>query len=255
MNERRDFPLDYDEYAETYAWSRFAVPWVVGPLARYAEALPPGATVLEVGCGTGNYIHALAHVRRDLAYAGFDLSEAMLAEARNRGTNVVFRVGNAEQQFPFPEQSVSLAFAVDVIHHIIDLNRFFAEARRVLEPGGRLLIVTDSEETLRRRSLTRFFPEVLRVELSRYPTIAELDSGAAVGGLIQSGHERTEGRIPLEEEFLKRLEAKCSSAIRLITSDEHDAGMKRLRDAAARGEKWLSCYDVLTYLRPTAATV
>jgi cyclopropane fatty-acyl-phospholipid synthase-like methyltransferase len=48
--------VDYDRFAATYAWSRSTLPWVLTPLARLAAGLPPGAAVLEIGCGTGNYL-------------------------------------------------------------------------------------------------------------------------------------------------------------------------------------------------------
>src|SRR6185295_685870 len=106
------FPTDYDQYAPTYAWARSAVPWIVDPLGRLTDTLPPGATVLEIGCGTGNYIHALAARRPDLTYFGFDLSEPMLREARRRPSPVRFLSGDAAKAFPCGDGSCGLAFAV-----------------------------------------------------------------------------------------------------------------------------------------------
>jgi SAM-dependent methyltransferase len=253
MIERISRPTDYDNYAPTYAATRFAHSWLVGPLREIAARVPIGGAVLEIGCGTGNYIHGLAEHRPELSYFGFDLSEPMLHEARARGGQVIFSSGDAASNFPYPDEQFSLAFAVDVIHHIDDLDRFFAEAERVLVPAGILLIATDSEETLRRRSLTVFFPEILQVELSRYPTIAQLRTAATAAGLLCTREERVEGCIPLDPDYIAKLEAKCASSLRLITPEQHATGMGRVRAAAARGEQWLSCYDVLRYVRPPRA--
>jgi SAM-dependent methyltransferase len=250
-NDRASFPVDYDAYAPTYAWARRAVPWVLQPLVRLAAVLPAKASVLEIGCGTGNYISALSDTRGDLAYCAFDLSEAMLSEARSRGSSVVFLRGDASEVFPFPDQTFAFAFAVDVIHHIDDLSRFFAEAHRVLVPGGRLAIVTDSESTLKRRSLTCFFPEILPIELARYPSVSLLHKQANRAGLQLFSEEEVMGKIALDGEFLARLEAKCSSAMRLMDPEAHAAGMERVRAAGKRGQQWFSYYDVLVYARST----
>jgi SAM-dependent methyltransferase len=178
----------------------------------------------------------------------------MLAEARSQGSQVVFVQGDATRQFPFPDDTFGFAFAVDVIHHIEDLSRFFAEAHRVLKPEGRLAIVTDSENTLRRRSLTTYFPEILPIELARYPSLATLHDRASEVGLRLVSEEEATGIVPLDEDFLGRLEAKCSSAMRLMESTAHAAGMARVRAAAARGEEWISCYDILLYARSATST-
>lgn len=241
------FPTDYDRYAATYAWARSAVPWVVAPLAGLVGGLPSRATVLEIGCGTGNYIHALARGRADVAYMGFDISKPMLREARARPSRAVFVAGDAARAFPCRDDVCGLAFAVDVIHHINGLAPFFPEAARVLMPGGRLLIVTDSEENIRQRSLTTHFPEILPIELQRYPALGLLHQHAADAGLRLQKEEPAFGHVPLTEDFLQRLAAKCSSAMRLLAPDQHAAGMARVRQAQGRGEHWLSCYTVLHY--------
>jgi SAM-dependent methyltransferase len=184
-----------------------------------------------------------------LRYFGFDLSAAMLAEATSRSSNVVFTHGDASQQFPFPDTTFDFAFAVDVIHHIDDVSRFFEEAHRTLVVGGELAIVTDSERTLRRRSLTEFFPEVLAIELARYPSTPSLHAAAVESGLVHVSEDEVTGKVTIDRDFLERLEAKCSSAMRLMEPAAHAAGMERVRAAGEEGRQWVSCYDVLLYAR------
>jgi SAM-dependent methyltransferase len=246
---RVHFATDYDQYAPTYAWARWAVPWVLDPLEKLLGGWPANAAVLEIGCGTGNYIRALADSRSALFFVGLDLSQAMLEEAQKAGSRVSYVLGNAARHLPYRDGTFAVAFAVDVIHHIDDTSRFFTEACRVLAPGGRLTIVTDSAETMARRSLTAFFPELLPIELARYSALPLLHQEAAGAGLELQSHERVSGEVPLSDEFLLRLDAKCSSAMRLISDSEHAAGMARVRAAQARGESWISCYDVIHYRR------
>ncbi len=240
-------PMNYDTYAEHYAYAREAVPWVIAPLLLAARQIPAPATVVEIGCGTGNYILALAETLPELAYQGFDLSAEMLEVARARSTRVAFTQGNADVHFPYPDRGCHLAFAVDVIHHLAALDVFFREASRILTVGGLLLIVTDSDQDLRRRSLTRYFPDVLAVELRRYPGLDVLHDQAAHAGFQVRHVEAAVGTRPLDASFLAQLDAKCSSGMRLIPPEAHMQGMERVRQASARGEEWLSCYTVITY--------
>jgi S-adenosylmethionine-diacylgycerolhomoserine-N-methlytransferase len=241
--------MDYDAYAPLYAQTRSAVPWILAPLARAVRAAPPGATIVEIGCGTGNYVIALAAAVPDRMYKGFDLTPEMLAVARGRSVAVEWRTGDADRAFPCADGSTALAFAVDVVHHLCRLDIFFAEAARILVPGGSLLVVTDSAENMRRRSLTRFFPEILPIELARYPTFAALDAAASRAGLAAVSEEPASGYFPLDEDFIAKLAARCSSAMRLIPPAAHERGMARVRVAAARGESWYSCYTALTWRR------
>jgi SAM-dependent methyltransferase len=156
-------------------------------------------------------------------------------------------LGDAARDLPYRDRTFALAFAVDVIQHIDHLSRFFAEAARVVSANSHLVLVTDSEDTLARRSLTTFFPELLPIELARYPAIGLLHEEAAAAGLQLSSREQVSGEISLTDEFLKRLAAKCSSAMRLIAPSEHALGMARVRAAQARGETWFSCYEVIHY--------
>jgi ubiquinone/menaquinone biosynthesis C-methylase UbiE len=239
--------MDYDEFAPTYAWARHAVPWVVEPLVRAATTLPSGAMVLDIGCGTGNYVRALATARADLVYLAIDLSRPMLRQAAGGRVGALLVAGDCSRALPIRSRRCSLAYAVDVIHHIADPSTFFSEVRRVLQPDGQLLVVTDSEQSFRERSLTHFFPEVLAIELARYPALPALHLCAEAAGLQLVGEERAEGNSPLDDEFVRSLEAKCSSAIRLLAPAEHSAGMARVRSAQERGELWHSCYVVLRY--------
>jgi SAM-dependent methyltransferase len=239
--------LDYDRFAETYAATRSAVPWILEPLLQAARQIDAGATVAEIGCGTGNYIRALAEAVGDREFVGFDVTEEMLALARRFPSVVRFLHGDAEQRFPLDDASCRLAFAVDVVHHLEAFDIFFSEAARSLAAGGRLLIVTDSEENIRTRSLTTFFPEVLEIELARYPAIAVLERRAARAGLRLHRTEFAEGRVALIDDFIAKLDRGCSSGLRLISREAQRAGIARLLKAAKHGDAWHSCYSILYF--------
>jgi ubiquinone/menaquinone biosynthesis C-methylase UbiE len=115
-------------------------------LAELAR-LAAGESVLDVGCGTGTL--ALAAKRRvgdTGAVSGVDASPDMIALATRKATRagaaVTFRLGTAER-LPFPDASFDVVMATLMLHHLpASLRRDFArEALRVLEPGGRILVV------------------------------------------------------------------------------------------------------------------
>jgi SAM-dependent methyltransferase len=245
---------DYDDYAPTYAWARSAVSWVLDPLVAVATTLRPGAVVLELGCGTGNYVRALESTVPALELIGLDVSEPMLRELRNSTTRAALVRADVSQAIPFADHTVSFAFAVDVIHHVANVERFFAECGRALRDDGRLTIVTDTLENLPRRSMPRFFPEVIELEQHRLPSIESVHAAAVAAGLALDREQVVSGAIELTDRFLAQLDAKCASALRLLTPEAHAAGMARVRAAQGRGEQWQSSYDVLHYARPSIST-
>jgi len=241
--------MDYDRYAQTYASTRWAVPWITAVLARRVECLPSEATIVEIGCGTGNYIIALSGTFGQCRWKGFDLSSEMLAIARSRSKCVEFVTGDADARFPYTADEADLAYLVDVIHHLRNFESFFSECARILKPSGVLAIVTDSEANIRSRSLTRFFPEILEIELARYPRIEDLNAAAEKAGFVMHAQEPAEGEIAIDDAFIAKLEQKCSSAMRLIPPEAHETGMARVRAAQKAGEMWYSLYTCVTYRR------
>ena len=134
----------YQEIAPDYARHRRIHPEVLRSLIT-SGPIHADSRVLEIGCGTGNYICALQESVRCRCW-GVDPSEQMLAQVVGRSPSVQFTGGRAED-LRFPDGSFDLLFSVDVVHHIADRQKAFSEAVRVLRPGGRICIVTDSEDT------------------------------------------------------------------------------------------------------------
>ena len=105
-----------------------------------ALALRPGARVLDVGCGSGQWAVALA--RRGGEVTGVDLSPKMIARAERHaaeaGVTVRWQVGEAAG-IPGPDAAHDAVLARVVLQLVPDVPAALAEFRRVLRPGGRLL--------------------------------------------------------------------------------------------------------------------
>ncbi len=117
--------------------AEFFAPW----------ALRPGHRVLDVGCGTGDFLGLLAPLVSPGDAVGIDLSETMIAEARERSAsgptaaNLAFQIGDV-QAMPFERGSFDRVFAAQVLLHVPEPAVALGEMTRVLAGGG-LLAITE----------------------------------------------------------------------------------------------------------------
>ncbi len=100
--------------------------------------LEPDDRFLDLGCGLGAALeHAAATGAR---VAGIDPSPSMVGRASERVPQAEVRLGSAES-IPFEDDAFTAAISVSTYHHWADAETGLMEVRRVLAPGGRLLIV------------------------------------------------------------------------------------------------------------------
>ena len=221
--------VDYNQAASEYAAHRRVHAGVFHELCARA-GLGPGSRVLEVGCGTGNYISALAETFGCAAF-GLDPSIEILAQARSER---VQRLLGAAQALSFTTGAFDLIFSVDVIHHVADKAAFYSGAAQALRPGGLLCTVTDSEDMIRRREiLSGYFPETVEIELARYPRIAQLGAWIDAAGLEALGVDAVEE--PYEIASAKPFRDKAYSSLHLIPNGAWRAGLERLECDLDRG--------------------
>lgn len=107
----------------------------IAPLAP-----PPGARALDVGCGEGFFLAALA-ARFGLEAAGVDLATRAVDIAARRHPGLLWVVANADRGLPFGDGSFDLVLSVDA-------RRNPAECARVLATGGRLVVVVPGPDDL-----------------------------------------------------------------------------------------------------------
>jgi len=138
MGEVEGTVAAYDRGAEAYANKWFCSP-VKDVLHRFASQLPPGARVLDAGCGHGRDSKWLSE--RGIQTVGLDLSEGLLEQARACCPGLTFMKGDM-RSLPFPARSFHGILAMASILHIpkADLQRTLREFRRVLRPGGLLFV-------------------------------------------------------------------------------------------------------------------
>lgn len=133
---------DYDEFAEAYSTDN-EVNLLNGHYERPAmldlAGDVDGRRVLDAGCGSGPLSAAL----RDggATVTGFDLSPAMIELARRRlGEDADLMVADLAEPLPYADAAFDDVVASLVLHYLEDWAQPLAELRRVLKPGGRLIL-------------------------------------------------------------------------------------------------------------------
>ena len=130
----------YDRWAVLYDREANPLIAIEEPVVREAIGDVAGLAVLDLGCGTGR--HSLWLASAGATVTGVDFSEGMLEEARAKpGAEAVrFLAHDLQQPLPFAAASFDLVVSGLILEHLGALDAFFAEARRVLRPGGRAVV-------------------------------------------------------------------------------------------------------------------
>ena len=109
--------------------------------------LRPDLRVLDLGCGEGRFTAEIASAGASVV--GADVAQAAIDRARARSPELEFARVEIDGELPFADGAFDLVWASEVIEHVSDTARWLSEARRVLKPGGVLLVTTPSHGRLR----------------------------------------------------------------------------------------------------------
>ena len=187
------------------------------------EADLGGQRVLDIGCGTGRLVAALAPKS---SVWGIDASAEMLAVARNRVPgNVKLKLARAEDP-PFKDSWFDRVVYWLVIH-LLDRKVAFPAARRLLAPGGRACVVTFDSEYFSDFWLNRCFPRFEAIDRARFPTAAELDRELREAGfsevrlLKHHQHDRID-----RETALAKIAGRHISTFDLLEESEYEQGRR-----------------------------
>jgi SAM-dependent methyltransferase len=111
-------------------------------------AVRAGDRVLDLGSGAGDFAAAAVGAGAKTV-VGAEVADAAVRRARARHPGLDFRLVPIDGPLPFDEGAFDLVWASEVIEHVADTARWLSEVRRVLVPGGRLLLTTPSHGRLR----------------------------------------------------------------------------------------------------------
>jgi ubiquinone/menaquinone biosynthesis C-methylase UbiE len=144
--------------------------------------LKPGQTLLDIGCGTGQLL-AAAHEREPQAVlAGIDPSSSMLAVARRRVSRSTTLLQAPGEAIPLRSGIVDWLVMTSVLHRVRDPLAVRRECRRVLRPGGTLVLTDWCDDFLSMRLQARWSRLTDRAFRHIYSAL-ELQAFLIAGGL------------------------------------------------------------------------
>lgn len=111
---------------------------------NWASSYCPGKDVLEIACGAGQGLGFLVGIARSLS-AG-DITSTLVDRARaHYAGRMPIEIMDA-MQLPVPPGSVDVVILFEAIYYLPSAEKFLAECRRVLRPGGAVLIATANKD-------------------------------------------------------------------------------------------------------------
>lgn len=215
------------EVARTYAQHRGVVDRAF--LAEVARSLGTrDGVVADVGAGTG--APAAELVRRGYDVVAIESSPAMIA---NRRAGVRFVQGDAES-LPLRDGSCDGVVLLYVLHHTEDPEIALSEARRVLAPGGRVVVASGANGCARQRLFAGYFP-TLAPDL---PDADEIGVYARAAGLHVTDVRTVDYWVypqrTVDAAYVRMVSTEMFAVLRSLNADEFDAGLARLRSDLGR---------------------
>jgi ubiquinone/menaquinone biosynthesis C-methylase UbiE len=234
---------NYDRIASTFdrRYEEMDYRGVRNAVLRFVGSTKP-LDVLEVGCGTGRW---LAELRgRQRRCAGIDVSTGMLALARRALPDTWLARGRAEA-LPWAACAFDRVLCVNSFHHFGDKLRALAEARRVLRPGGQLMVLgLDPHVHPLEWWIYDYFPQTIAIDHERYLSSSQLRQAMESVGFVRcetTEAQRITDSIPVDTAIARGfLDRNFTSQMSVLTEEEYEEGLRRIgdtrRDTAARGQ-------------------
>lgn len=221
--------INYDEHADSYEETRNIEPMIYEILSYLLHPIK-GDTILDFGCGTGNYLKKFS-MDYDVATYGVEPSSKMRKIAQNKISSDHILDGN-HLHIPFDNNQFSKIYCTDVIHHIEQLDLFFKNLLSTAQTGAKLCICTESSQQLAEKYWIKYFPSIVHIDFKRFHQIESIVQTGETAGWIYKKTLRTESEIlaPISQNFMERVKKRTLSVLNLIPNDEYERGISLMEE-------------------------
>lgn len=231
-------------YGAVAGWKKLAglLGYVVGLRDRFDLSvmyLPhlPGGRLLDVGCGGGRFLEFMV----DLGWnaEGVDFDPVAVRSARSRGLEA--RLGTLEAQ-GYPDNRFDAVVMNHSIEHVHDPSRLLRECRRILKPGGRLVVTTPNSESWGHE---KFGDSWLHLDPPRH---IHVFNPSSLGRLAKE----VGFAVPKVSTTARAADVSFIASRSIRRKGEDEAGAPRPLSALIRGQVWQLAESALLKARPNA---
>jgi ubiquinone/menaquinone biosynthesis C-methylase UbiE len=182
--------------------------------------------VLDIACGTGNWLAVQAGVQasRPVEWHGLDASRDMLGVARAKVPAARLVEGRAEQ-LPYRDGEFDFVAVNFAFHHFGGKEAALDEIVRVLAPGGSLRMNNFAAERGDHWWLYRFFPAAVAADRNRFWTVDRIVAGLVARGVPAEVVFTLDDRAVSVASLLEQACRRDISELHLITEQEYQVGL------------------------------
>jgi ubiquinone/menaquinone biosynthesis C-methylase UbiE len=236
--------VDYDRMAADYVEGRVLPPEGMEPwraaIAPWVQGEAGGESpVLDLGAGTGQFAAAIAGWF-GVEVVAVEPSGGMRAQAARVHPHPGVRwVAGVAERLPLGDRACAWAWVSTVVHHLDDLERAASELRRVVRPGGRVLVRQAFPGRMDAITLyERYFPGAARALVAGggLPSVARVSAAFAAAGFRTEALQRV-GQVSATSlaAYRDKVRLRADTGLALLPDEEFAAGLAAL-DRAVEAE-------------------
>lgn len=176
-------------FANAFAYGRHKLDVLLDEVLKEQQA---GARILDVGCGTGEYVRRANEL--GFTASGLEPADAMRAVAINKNPGALI-ISGVVTELPYPDESFDLVICIEVLRYLdrSDIRQALRELRRVLRPGGTMFLTMVNRYALDGFFLHYSLKRILKPRSTERPhcefvTPVELDREIRAAGFSATVH-------------------------------------------------------------------